>query len=76
VRRLLPRCWFDAEDCARGLEAIRHYRCEWDAKRQCFRDRPLHDWSSRGADALRYLAMGARPEQKFPPLRYDLRYIV
>ena len=46
VRLLLPRCWFDAEKCARGLEALRHYRCEWDERRQAFRDRPLHDWSS------------------------------
>src|SRR5262249_6360569 len=26
VRALLPRCWFDGERCARGLDALRPYR--------------------------------------------------
>ena len=64
ARLLLPRCWFDAEKCARGLEALRHYRCEWDERRQAFRERPLHDWSSHAADAFRYLAMGLREESR------------
>jgi len=78
VRLLLPRCWFDAERCARGLEALRHYRCEWDARRQVQRERPLHDWSSHAADAFRYLAMGLREPREEPmrPLRYDDRGIV
>ena len=78
VRLLLPRCWFDAAKCARGLEALRHYRPEWDERRQAFRERPLHDWSSHAADAFRYLAMGLREEQD-PYMRklvYDDRWIV
>jgi hypothetical protein len=77
VRRLLPRCWFDAEKCARGLEALRHYRSDWDAQRQDFRQRPRHDWSSHAADAFRYLAMGLREESEtpMPRLRYDDRWI-
>ena len=45
---------------------------------QTFRDRPLHDWASHGADAFRYLAMGLREarEEKMPKLRYDDRGIV
>lgn len=46
---------------SRALDAIRQYRREWDEKRQCFKDSPLHDWSSDYADALRYLARGKRP---------------
>jgi len=78
VRLLLPRCWFDAEKCARGLEALRHYRSEWDERRQAFRERPLHDWSSHAADAFRYLAMGLREpgEERMPLIRYDDRGIV
>jgi hypothetical protein len=75
VRRLLPRCWFDAAACARGLEALRHYRCEWDERRQTFREQPLHDWSSHAADAFRYLAMGLREEPAMPPIKYDDRWI-
>ena len=78
VRLLLPRCWFDAEKCARGLEALRHYRLEWDDRRQAFRERPLHDWSSHAADAFRYLAMGLREEtqERMPKIVYDDRWIV
>jgi hypothetical protein len=78
ARLLLARCWFDAEKCARGLKALRHYRCEWDPRRQAFRDRPLHDWASHGADAFRYLAMGLREgrEEWTPKIRYDDRGIV
>jgi hypothetical protein len=78
VRKLLPRCWFDAEKCKPGLEALRIYRREWDERRKCFHDRPLHDWSSDAADALRYLAMGLREsrDEKLPRIRYDDRGIV
>ena len=64
VRLLLPRCWFDEKRCAQGLEALRLYQREWDEKAQDFRARPLHDWTSHGADAFRYLAMGLREEEK------------
>lgn len=58
VRMLLPRCWFDAIKCQKGLDCLRWYQREWDERSQDFRSRPLHDWSSHGADAFRYLAMG------------------
>ena len=59
VRALLPRCWFDAERCARGIAALRQYRKAWDDERKCFASRPLHDWSSHAADALRTGAVTA-----------------
>ena len=62
ARVLLPRCWFDAAKCDRGLEALKQYRREWDEKGQVFRARPLHDWSSHAADAFRYLALGIRDD--------------
>ena len=58
VRNLLPRCWFDAEKCARGLEALRQYRCDYDIERKIYSARPRHDWASHAADAFRYLARG------------------
>lgn len=67
VRRLFDRFWFDAERCHRGLEALALYRREFDEKTKMFKDRPLHDWASHGADALRCFAAGwygnsARPQ--------------
>jgi hypothetical protein len=58
VRNLLPRCWFDAAKCARGLDALRQYRCDYDAERKIYAARPRHDWTSHAADAFRYLARG------------------
>lgn len=58
VRGILSRCWFDAEKCKVGLEALRHYRKEYDEKRKIFRNTPLHDWTSHYADAFRYFAVG------------------
>jgi hypothetical protein len=77
ARLLLPRCWFDRERCARGIEALRQYRREWSDERKAFNDRPLHDWSSHGADAFRYLALGLRPLRRpnERPLIPDTRYV-
>lgn len=61
VRSMLPTCWFDEERCGRGLEALRQYRRDYDEKGRTFRSRPLHDWTSHGADAMRYHAVGFRP---------------
>jgi hypothetical protein len=58
VRTLLPRCWFDAGRCARGLDALRQYRRAYDDRLRAFHGRPLHDWTSHAADAFRYLAQG------------------
>jgi hypothetical protein len=57
VRTLIPRCWFDATKCARGIDALKLYRAEYDDKLQTLKPRPVHDWTSHGADAFRYLAM-------------------
>lgn len=60
ARMLLPTMWIDAEKCARGLEALRNYRREYDDRLRDFRSRPLHDWSSHAADAFGYLCEGLR----------------
>ncbi|MGE4298317.1 MAG: terminase family protein [Desulfovibrionaceae bacterium] len=66
VRSLLPKCWFDARRCKEGIEALRHYRREFNDRAGDFKDRPLHDWTSHAADALRYYAVGFRPEKTGP----------
>ena len=57
VRTIIPRCWFDARKCARGIDALKLYRAEFDDKLQALKPRPVHDWTSHAADAFRYLAM-------------------
>lgn len=60
------RMWFDAEKCARGIDALRMYRSEFDDKNQTLRQRPLHDWASHGADAFRCGVMGAEEQEPKP----------
>jgi phage terminase large subunit len=57
VRVLLPKCWLDAQKCARGIDALRLYRSEYDDTLRTLRAGPVHDWSSHAADAFRYLAL-------------------
>lgn len=57
VRTIIPRCWFDAKKCARGIDALKLYRAEYDDKLQALKPRPVHDWTSHAADSFRYLAM-------------------
>lgn len=60
VRTILPKCWFDVENCARGIEALKQYQREWDDTRKIFRDEPRHDWTSHAADAFRTGATSLR----------------
>lgn len=57
ARMLLPKCWFDAERCKAGLEALSHYRRDFNQRLNEFKATPVHDWSSHGADAFRGLAV-------------------
>jgi len=71
VRRMLDSTWIDKTRCARGLDALKSYRREYDDKLRDWKQRPLHDWSSHGADALRTFAMGF--EEPLRPSRREKR---
>lgn len=60
ARTLFPNCWFDAERCADGLQALRHYRYDIDQQTGQYSRNPLHDIHSHAADAWRYLAVALR----------------
>jgi len=68
VRDLLPKCVFDHKECEEGINAAESYRKEWNDKLGCYRDRPLHDWASHGADALRYLAIVETKRKPIPKI--------
>lgn len=57
VRNILPRCVFFDKQTEHGRSCLEAYRKEWNDKLGCWRDKPLHDWSSHSADAFRYLAV-------------------
>ena len=60
IRRMFPRFWIDDERAEQGYACIASYHREWDEKHQRFRDQPVHDWASHGADALQTLSLGWR----------------
>jgi hypothetical protein len=64
ARMLLPRCWFDATRCAPGLEALQHYRRDFNSRLNEFKATPVHDWASHAADAFRYLAVRQQPPKE------------
>jgi phage terminase large subunit len=54
ARVVLPRCNFNADNTARGIEALRAWAFKWDDERKVFSSEPDHNWSSHGADAFSY----------------------
>lgn len=78
VRNGLRTAWIDEKKCDRGIEALRQYRRDWDEKGKTWRSRPLHDWTSHGADAARYLFIALRQQDSSwsEPLRRNLKGIV
>jgi phage terminase large subunit len=72
ARTIFGKCFFDAEKCADGIQALRHYRYEIDeaksdpsGKHVSLSKVPLHDWASHAADAFRTAAVMIRePKRK------------
>lgn len=57
TKQLLKTVWIDESRCEYGIKCLMNYRREYNEARRTFYDRPLHDWSSHGCDALRYYAV-------------------
>lgn len=58
LRAFFPRLYFNQAKCSEGIKAVENYRKEWNDKKECFRERPFHNWASHGATSLIY-AMNA-----------------
>lgn len=56
-RMLIGKAYFDKENCKLGIEALRNYQRQWDAKNKTFQSKPKHDWCSHAADGFRTLAL-------------------
>lgn len=68
TRDKFSQCAFDAKGCEAGLNALSAYRKEWDEANACWRNKPLHDWSSNYADAFRSFGQGWKdPDIEFRP---------
>ena len=71
ARTVFDRCWFDAEKCADGIQALRRYRYDVDPETGQYSKNPLHDDASHAADAFRYFAVSLREpvRAKAPAMR-------
>lgn len=59
ARGKFATCRFDLAGTAQGIKRLKHYRKEWDAIRGVWKDSPLHNDDSHGADAfLTFAASG------------------
>lgn len=53
TRAAFASSWFDEAECAKGIARLSNYRKQWDKTRGCWKEEPLHDDNSHGADAYR-----------------------
>ncbi len=58
VKMMLPRMWIDTDNCKKLIDALRHYHRVFNDKQRTYKIKPVHDWSSHAADAIRVLATG------------------
>lgn len=58
MRNVMEKCYFDSDKCAPGVSALENYRAEYDEEKKVLGNRPVHDWSSHGADGFRTFAVG------------------
>lgn len=56
-RTMFSSCWFDRENCADGIQCLRHYQYEVDPDTKMFSKAPMHNWASHGADAFRMIGL-------------------
>ena len=71
----LSRCWFDYDNCEQGLQALNQYHRAYNERTRSFRMSVVHDWSSHGADAFRYLAVGLEDNDRLqggPPQNHAI----
>lgn len=64
VRMMLPKCWIDKDRCASLINALENYYREWDEQKQVYKDKPVHNWASHYADAIRMLAVSLPKTQR------------
>ena len=84
TRNFLSGSYFDAELCAKGIDCLKSYEREFNAKEGVYLLKPRHNWASHGADAMRtgavafrvdapdYYGIGGRQLPDMANLEYDV----
>lgn len=61
-RRFLSMCWFDEENCQRGIACLDNYQKTWNKSLSIYTGEPLKNGFDHGADAFQTGARGVRPD--------------
>ncbi|MBF7694035.1 terminase [Acinetobacter pollinis] len=69
TREILKYCEFDEHKCEQGISHLENYRKEWNDKAGCWKDNPLHDHTSHGADAFRMFGVAMNKPKKLTSLK-------
>lgn len=56
TRKVLSRCLIDSKQAINLMSSLEAYTKEYVEERGVFREKPLHNWASHMADAMRYLS--------------------
>ena len=64
VRSLFSKFWIDSVKCKSLIDALENYYREWDEERQVYKPKPVRNWATHYADALRYLCDGLHKTKK------------
>ncbi len=56
----LPSFYIDEDKCKDGIEALDHYRREYDEENRVYKQTPLHDWSSHPSDSLKEMCQALK----------------
>jgi phage terminase large subunit len=78
ARTLFPRCWFDADKTADGLNCLRRYRYGVNPDTGQWTREPLHDENSHAADAFLAFAVAMQDGDDgwAKPLKVDVGWVV
>ncbi len=60
VADALPSFFIDEDKCKDGIEALDHYRREYDEENRVYREKPLHDWASHPADSFKEMCQALK----------------
>lgn len=72
TRKIFAASYFDEVGCADGIKRLQNYRRDWDKVRGRWKDEPLHDDNSHGADAFRQAGQVIDAGEKFDGTRYEM----
>lgn len=74
ARSSFAQCWFDADECKHGLEALAVSRAHYDENTRALSADEVHDWASHASAAFQYGHVGWLDQHNQPRLQKQKEY--